>query len=288
MTTHTNTPSIQSKKTALVIGANGKTGRRVAQRLREASYSVKAASRSSETRFDWEDTATWKPALEGAQAAYVTYYPDLAFPGAAEKIEAFADLALRLGVKRLVLLSGRGEAGARDAERSLQESGADWTILRCAFFNQNFSEALSEAIKHGVFAMPVETAAEPFLDADDIAEIAFQSLTDDRHTGQLYELTGPRLLSLEQVAHELGQAIGRPVHFQSVSVSEYASELNQHGYPLEEAQAIAQLFTEVLDGRNAYTTDGVQRALGRAPRDFSDFARETAATGVWSLEEAAS
>lgn len=286
MTANTQTPSTQSKKTVLVIGPNGKTGRRVVKRLRNADYPVKAASRSSETTFDWLDETTWRPALLGTQAAYVTYYPDLAFPGAADKIETFAKLAVEMNVKRLVLLSGRGEAGARDAEIRLEQSGADWTNLRCAFFNQNFSEALSEAIKHGVFAMPVESAAEPFLDADDIAEIAFEALTDDRHIGQLYELTGPRLLSLEQIARELSDAIGRQVTFQAISMSEYAAELNQHGFPIEEANAIAQLFVEVLDGRNAYLADGVQRALGRAPRDFTDYAREAAATGIWNLEAA--
>ncbi|EDY82208.1 NmrA-like family [Verrucomicrobiia bacterium DG1235] len=288
MKTNTHTPSTQSKKTVLVIGANGKTGRRVVQRLRDANYPVKAASRSSETTFDWSDQSTWAPALQGTQAAYVTYYPDLAFPGAADKIEAFAKIAVSLNVKRLVLLSGRGEEGARDAEIRLEQSGAEWTILRCAFFNQNFSEALSEAIKHGVFSMPVKNAAEPFLDADDIAEIAFEALTKDRHIGQLYELTGPKLLSLEQVAQELSDAIGREVKFQAISQSDYATELNQHGFPIEEANAIAELFVEVLDGRNAYVTNGVQRALGRKPRDFAEYARQAAATGIWNLETALS
>lgn len=288
MTTNTNTPSTQSKKTVLVIGANGKTGHRVAKRLRDAKYPVKAASRSSETPFDWLEENTWAPALQGAQAAYITYYPDLAFPGAADKIETFSKLAVSMGVKRLVLLSGRGEEGARDAEIRLEQSGAEWTIVRCAFFNQNFSEALSEAIKHGVFSMPVETASEPFLDADDIAEIAFEALTNDRHVGQLYELTGPRLLTLKEVAQELSEAIGREIRFQSISANDYAAELKQHGFPSSEAQAISELFVEVLDGRNAYVTNGVQRALGRDPRDFTEYARKAAATGIWNLETALS
>lgn len=279
----TNTLS-SSKQTILVIGANGKTGSRVIQRLRAAQYPVKAASRSSETSFDWDDKSTWAPALEGAQAAYITVYPDLSFPGAAEKVEAFAKLAVGLGTKRLVLLSGRGEEGAQDAEQRLQKSGADWTIVRCSVFNQNFSESFTEAIRHGHLSMPVGDIQEPFVDAEDIADVVFASLTDDRHIGQLYELTGPRLLTLPQVAEALSEAMGREVQFHAVSVEEYARELVQHGFSKEEALPVAQLIADVLDGRNATLTNGVQRALGREPRDFTDFAREEAIAGTWNLE----
>ncbi len=281
MRTNTKSPL---KQTVLVIGANGKTGNRVVQRLRAAQYPVKAASRSSETTFDWSDNTTWAPALEGTQAAYITVYPDLSFPGAAENVEAFSKLAVSLGTKRLILLSGRGEEGAQDAEQRLQKSGADWTIVRCSVFNQNFSESFTEAIRHGHLSMPVGDIQEPFIDAEDIADVVFASLTDDRHIGQLYELTGPRLLTLPQVVEALSMALGREIQFLSVSVEEYALELVQHGFSKEEAQPVAQLIADVLDGRNATLSDGVQRALGREPRDFSDFAREEATAGTWSLE----
>ena len=185
-------------RTTLVLGASGKTGRRVADRLTAAGHSVRAASRSGETRFDWDDQATWAPALAGVEAAYITYYPDLAFPGAADTVGKFADLAVANGVRRLVLLSGRGEEGARQAELRVQSSGADWTIVRCAFFNQNFSETFVDAgAATASLAMPGGETPEPFLDAEDIADVVFAALTDDRHIGQLYELTGPRLLTLE-------------------------------------------------------------------------------------------
>ncbi len=274
--------------TTLVLGATGKTGRRVADRLRAAGSPVRAASRSGETRFDWQDQSTWAPALAGVDAVYITYYPDLALPGAADLVGTFADQAVANGVRRLVLLSGRGEEGARQAELRVQSSGADWTIVRCAFFNQNFSETFVEPVRHGVLAMPGGDTAEPFLDADDIADVVCAALTDDRHVGQLYELTGPRLLTLTEVTGELSTAVGREVLYIPVTPEEYASELVSHGMPEEEAVPIAELIAEVLDGRNAYLTDGVQRALGRPPRDFADYAHDTAATGVWSLERKAS
>jgi uncharacterized protein YbjT (DUF2867 family) len=132
--------------------------------------------------------------------------------------------------------------------------------------------------------MPGGDSAEPFLDADDIAEVVVAALTDDRHIGQLYELTGPRLLTLAEAAAELGAAVGREVRYLPVSAEDFAAELVTHGMPEQHAVPVSELIADVLDGRNAHLTDGVQRALGRAPRDFSDYARDTAATGVWNQE----
>ena len=272
----------------LVLGATGKTGKRVVDRLTAAGRPVRAASRSGETRFDWENEATWAPALDGVDAVYITYYPDLAFPGAADTVGRFADLAVANGVRRLVLLSGRGEEGARQAEVRVENSGADWTLVRCAFFDQNFEEAFVDAVRSGRLAVPGGDTAEPFLDADDIADVVFAALTEDRHIGQLYELTGPRLLTFSDVAAELSTAVGHEVQYLSVTPSEFASDLVTAGFPEGEAVPISELFTEVLDGRNASLTDGVQRALHRSPRDFADYARDAASTGVWNLELAAS
>lgn len=273
--------------TFLIIGGTGKTGRRVTDRLIEAGHRVRPVSRSTTPRFDWQDDTTWAPALEGVAAAYITYFPDLALPGAAETVQAFAHKAVELGVKRLVLLSGRGEEGAQRAERYLQDSGADWTIVRCAFFNQNFDENFADSIRAGVLAMPAGDTAEPFVDANDIADVVVASLTDDRHIGELYELTGPRLLTLEDAARDLTVAIGREVKYVSVTAEEFGAELGAHGMPEADATHLAELLTEVLDGRSSFLADGVERALGRAPRDFADYARDTAATGVWNVEELA-
>ena len=279
------TNTTKKTPTTLVLGASGKTGRRVVDRLTGAGCPVRAASRSGQTRFDWEDEATWAPALAGVDAVYITYYPDLAFPGAAETVGTFADVAVANGVSRLVLLSGRGEEGARQAEVRVENSGANWTLVRCAFFNQNFDEAFIGAVRAGVLAVPGGDTAEPFLDADDIADVVFAALTEDGHSGQLYELTGPRLLTFVEVATELSTALGRQIQYLPVTPKEFASELVTAGFPAEEAVPISELFAEVLDGRNSHLTDGVQRALGRAPRDFADYARNAAATGVWNPVE---
>jgi uncharacterized protein YbjT (DUF2867 family) len=263
-----------TNQTTLVIGATGKTGRRVAERLQARGAAVRAASRSSEIPFDWHEPATWEPALRGASAAYISYYPDLAAPGAADAIGELAELAVRIGVRRLVLLSGRGEDEAQRAERALQESGADWTIARCSWFAQNFSEgAFAESIAAGELALPVDSIGEPFVDVEDIADVAVAALTEDGHSRQLYELTGPRLLTFADAVGTIAAASGREVRFVRIGLEDFAAEVAELGVPEDEVALLRFLFTEVLDGRNEYVTDGVQRALGREPTDFREYAR---------------
>lgn len=288
MQNHTSSLSTPANKPVLVIGANGKTGRRLVDRFEAAGLPYRAASRSSEIPFDWNDRSTWNQAIEGCGSVYITVYPDLSFPGVAENVGIFANLAVTLGARRLVLLSGRGEEGAQDAEARLHRSGADVTIVRCSVFNQNFSESFADAIRHGRLSMPVGDIQEPFVDAEDIADVAFAAFTDDRHIGEAYELTGPRLLTLPQVVEELSTAMGRPVTYEAVSIPDYAKELVDHGFPEEESLPIAQLLADVLDGRNASLSDGVKRALGREPRDFAEFARAEVAAGTFDLKGAQS
>jgi uncharacterized protein YbjT (DUF2867 family) len=270
--------------TTLVLGGTGKTGRRVAQRLRARGVPIRIGLPSSEPTFDWDNRATWAPALRGIEAVYLTYYPDLASPGAAEAVGAFADLAVATGARRLVLLSGRGEEGARRGEQAVRHSGADLTIVRSAFMAQNFSEGFFlEQVQAGEVAFPAdEELAEPFIDAEDIADVAVAALTEDGHMGQIYEVTGPRLLTWADAVAEVGRATGRPIRYQVVSLEEYAALLLDNDVPADYVKMLTDVFTEVLDGHNAYLGDGVQRALGRPPRDFADFARDAAASGVWN------
>jgi uncharacterized protein YbjT (DUF2867 family) len=267
----------------LVLGGTGKTGRRVAQRLQALGVPTCIGSRSGTPAFDWEDPATWRAALQGMTAAYIAYHPDLAVPGASEVIRAFSATALECGVTRLVLLSGRGEDGAERSERALRESGADWTILRCSWFFQNFSESfLRDAVLSGTIALPVGGVLEPFVDADDIAEVAVAALTRPGHSRQLYELTGPRLMSFGQAAQEISAALARPVGYQPIALDDFLAGLREAGLGEPMLWLMNELFAQVLDGRNSSLADGVQRALGRAPGDFTDFLRREAAAGRWA------
>ncbi|MFC8732315.1 NAD(P)H-binding protein [Luteimicrobium sp. NPDC057192] len=269
--------------TTLVIGGTGKTGRRVVHGLTRRHHPVRIGSRTAGLPFDWDDPTTWAPALQGAHAAYITFQPDLAVPGAAAAIGELAQLAVDSGVRRLVLLSGRGEPEAEKAELALSESGADWTVLRASWFDQNFSESyLLDPVLDGRLALPAGTVPEPFVDADDIADVAVAALTERGHEGRTYELTGPRALTFADVAAEISAATGRSVDYLPLTPAEFAAELTGAGVPAEVVELLDYLFTTVLDGRNEHPADGVRQALGREPRDFADFARRTAATGVWN------
>ncbi|MBS0421984.1 MAG: NAD(P)H-binding protein [Proteobacteria bacterium] len=268
--------------TTLVLGGTGKTGRRIVDRLRRRDLPVRVGSRSGQPSFDWNDLSTWGRALDGVKSAYISFYPDIAIPGAPEAVAAFCEQALKQGTRRLVLLSGRGEAEAQRAEDILRASGADWTILRCSWFMQNFSEAFFlDSVLAGEVALPVGDMPEPFVDVDDIADVAVAALTDDRHIGKLYELTGPRLLTFAQAVEAISAETGRPVRFTSVSMADFSNTLTQQGTPAEVVVFLQYLFAEVLDGRNAHLTNGVEEALGRKPRDFVSYARDAANTGVW-------
>jgi uncharacterized protein YbjT (DUF2867 family) len=267
----------------LVLGGTGKTGRRVVERMTVRGYSVRAGSRSAVPSFDWNNEAGWDACLEGVTAVYITYAPDLAMPGAADSIRTFVELAKRRGVRRAVLLSGRGEEEAQACERIVQQSGLAWTIVRASWFNQNFSEgAFIDMVLSGAITLPAGDQVEPFVDVDDIADVVVAALTDDHHDGQIYEVTGPRLMSLADVAADLSRAAGREIAYVDVPHDAFVSEVASSGAPEEVVWMLDYLFATVLDGRNAHLTDGVQRALGREPRDFRDYAREVAASGLWS------
>lgn len=266
----------------LVLGATGKTGSRIAARLEENGYTVRRGSRSSETRFDWEEPETWGAALEGVSAAYISYFPDIAFPGAVEQVEAFTALAKAKGLQRLVLLTGRGEFHAERAEEVVRRSGVRFTIVRAAWFAQNFSEgALLDPVMAGVLPMPAGEVREPIIDVDDIADVAVAALTEDTHAGALYEVTGPRLMTFAEMANALSHAMGRTVEYLPISFSDFHAEIAQANGEMI-ADVITDIAKETLDGRNANLGDGVQRALGRAPRDFTEFANHAAQSGAWA------
>jgi uncharacterized protein YbjT (DUF2867 family) len=270
----------------LVTGGTGKTGKRVAERLRARGVETRVASRSANPSFDWNDADTWDAALEGVAAAYISYAPDLAIPGATELIRAFVDRAVALGVRRFVLLSGRGEEEAQACERIVQESGVEWTIVRASWFMQNFSEGeFLGMVLDGAITLPAAEVAEPFIDINDIADVAVAALTEADHSGEIYEVTGPRLLTFADAATEISVAAGRDVQFVQIPGNAFEGAIAESGAPDEIAWLLNYLFETVLDGRNEYVGDGVQRALGREPADFGNFARRIAARGIWSMSD---
>lgn len=272
----------QKKNITLVLGGTGKTGRRVAERLQQQGQTVRIGSRSARPPFDWDNETGWEACLKDVTAAYITYVPDLAMPGATDAIEAFVNQAKQAGVERLVLLSGRGEPEAQTCERIVEESGLEWTVIRAAWFNQNFSEgAFIDMVLDGAITLPGGDTAEPYIDADDIADVAVAALTEAGHSGQIYEVTGPRLMTMADVAADLSEATGRKIDYIDVPHEAFIAEISNSGAPKDVVWILDYLFSTILDGRNAHLTDGVARALGRPPKDFVEYAREIAASGIW-------
>lgn len=266
----------------LIIGKNGKTGSRVDRRLRALGHATRPVSRSTRPAFDWNDPKTWRPAIEGTRAAYVTYQPDLAVPGAEPTIKAFVQVAADAGLQHIVLLSGRGEQGAERAEAILRTSGLSWNIVRASWFCQNFSESfMLEGILAGELVLPAGDTLEPFIDADDIADVAVAALTEPRHRGKLFEVTGPRALTFAQCVQELSAALGRPLKYTQVPIDAYIDALQAQGVPEDMQWLLRELFTVVFDGRNSEVMSGVDEALGRPATDFRDYVRKTADSGVW-------
>jgi len=271
----------------LVIGSTGKTGRRVLERLEAQGVPTRAGSRGSVIPFDWHDPATWGPAVAGVRAAYVTFVPDLAVPGAPEAIQRFTDLAREAGVERIVLLSGRGESEARRSEQIVAESGLEWAVVRASWFAQNFSEGfLYDLVMAGTVALPVGDVREPFVDVDDIADVAVASLLAEPSPNRVYEVTGPRLMGFAEAVREVASAIGREVTFVPIPHPAFLDGAAASGVPADYVALLDYLFTEVLDGRNESLATGVQEALGREPRDFREYAADAAAAGAWAVEVA--
>lgn len=268
----------------LILGGKGKTGSRVVQRLQKLGYSnIRIGSRSASPAFDWENSETWGEVLKDMETVYITFQPDLAISSALNTIQQFTTLAVELGISKMVLLSGRGEKEAQLCEEVVMNTAPNWTIVRASWFNQNFSESFFlEPILAGHVALPRAEALEPFTDANDIADVVVQTIIDDKHNGQIYELTGPRLLTLPQAISEISKACGRSIEFQSITLEENVNMLRMYQLPEDHIWLFNYLFEEVLDGRNATISNDIEKILGRKATDFSEFVKTTAATGVWN------
>jgi uncharacterized protein YbjT (DUF2867 family) len=272
----------------LIIGGNGKTGRRVDQRLQSLGYTTRPLSRSSNPPFDWTNRETWRTALSGTKTAYVTYQPDLSVPRAAADIKAFTDIALELGLEHVVLLSGRGEEGAERAEEILKSSGISWNVVRANWFFQNFSESfMLDGILSGELALPADDTLEPFIDVDDIAEVAVAALTKPELRNRLFEVSGPRSMTFAQCMHEISEALGRPIQYTQVPIDAYIGALKAQQVPEETQWLMRELFTVLFDGRNSQIAHGVEEALGRPATDFKEYLEKTIPTGVWNSNRVA-
>ena len=275
---------MKKQSNILVTGATGKTGRKVVEGLKQQNQNVRLGTRRNDPVFDWDDPATWPNALAGMDKVYIVYYPDLAVPGAFEAIKGLIEEAKKAGVKKVVLLSGKGETEAERCEQVVANSGLDYTLVRASWFNQNFSESFFlEPILTGHAALPMSHVKIPFVDTRDIAEVVVKVLLDDAHNGKTYEITGPRAITFEEAIMEIANQTGKDIKFQAISLATYNSTMTAAGVPSDYIWLIDYLFREVLGNeKNQVVTNDVEKVLGRKATDFKDYVQETAASGVWN------
>jgi len=275
---------METKSKILVIGGTGKTGRKVAIRLKESGHQVRIGSRSATPSFDWSNSDTWTEAMQGMDKVYITFQPDLAVPGALEAIEELMKKAKSCNIKKVVLLSGKGEREAELCEQVVIHSGIDHTIVRASWFNQNFSESFFlEPILEGFVALPQSEAKVPYVDTDDIADVVVEALLNEKHNGEIYQLTGPRLLTFKDVIQEISNKSKRTIEFTPIALPAYVKIMKQQGVPADFVWLIEYLFSEVLGNpSNAEITNDIQMVLGRKPKDFSDYVTETVEAGAWN------
>ncbi|QEY32714.1 hypothetical protein EVJ50_11235 [Synechococcus sp. RSCCF101] len=275
-------PPSPSTRTTLVLGSSGKTGRRIAARLHERGCAVRSGSRTASPAFHWEDPSTWSDVLSDVAQMVVILPSSLPIAGTPARFRALVQVAEAHGVERLVLVSGRGEAACLEWEAALRESSLAWTVLRSAWFQQNLSEGdFAPMVRDGALAVSHADVPEPFVDLDDLADVAVAVLSGPGHDGEILEVTGPRLISFRQLAGVLTEALGRPIGIEALSQADLLAAAAAGGASEEELGLIDYLFGALLDGRNAHLGDGVQRVLGRAPRDVAAFACAEAASGRW-------
>jgi len=271
------------KNNILVIGGTGKTGRRVVERLENLGHNVRIGGRNSQPVFNWDDVSTYAPALKGMDMAYIVYYPDLAVPGAKKAIAALTEAALKEGVDKVVLLSGKGETEAEACEQIVANSGLNYTLVRASWFNQNFSEgAFLDFILAGQVALPMPDAEIPFVDADDLADMATKALLDSSLNGQTLTVTGPRKMTFREVVAAMAEGIGKEIQYIPISIEEFKAGMKAAGLPDSYVWLFGYLFKEVLGNpENQDISHDMERVLGRKATDFTEYVEKTVKTGIW-------
>jgi uncharacterized protein YbjT (DUF2867 family) len=280
-------------QTVLVLGATGKSGRRLVPRLAARGVSVRAASRRpgpDRVLFDWDRPETHRAALAGADAVYLI--PADGVEDTTHQVGPFLQTAASCGVRRVVVVSSLlvefpntpPDSGRHRLEEQVRESELEWTVLRPSFIDQNFSEGflLPGILAAGLIASAAGDGKVAAADADDIAAVAAAALTEPGHAGATYVVTGPEALTFEEVAATISAAAGRPVRHQPITPGELTAILSQAGVPADYAAGIVASQVAIAEGHGAVVADAVRDVGGKQPVHFAAYAAAAAAAGVWA------
>lgn len=268
-----------------VLGATGTTGRLVAQHVLEAGHGIRRASRTSPVRFDWDAPTTWAPAVSGATAVYLV--PDER-PGGVARLTSFLRICRAAGVERAVLLSARDWIDAdlpagHEREAAVEASGLAWTILRPAWFAQDFltMQCFAAGVRAGRLPYNSGTGAVAFVDAADIADVAVAALTAPGHAERRYELSGLSPVTMPAAARTLSEALERPVEAVPMRIDDYAAHLRELRYDDAGVHAMVFFSRAARAGELSYLSSGTLEALGRPARSFAEFVTGAARSPSW-------
>ena len=262
--------------TLLLLGGTGKVGRRLAERLEAQGHTARAVGRNSTPRFDWRDESTWAPALDGVDGVFIVG------PGSASdwstRLEHFLATAAEQRVRHAMLLSARGveflpDGAVARAEAALRRGPLAWTIVRPTHFAQNFTEAMFVPGDDGAFFAPVADGREPFIDVNDIADVAAVALTDEGYDGRILELSGPRAIDFDEAARILSEVSGRAISYVSESDVAHIARLRGQGLPEGYIEWRMAMLRGIASGADAYLSSDVEAVLGRSATSFEEWAR---------------
>jgi uncharacterized protein YbjT (DUF2867 family) len=269
----------------LILGGTGKVGSRIAQILLSNGHTVRVVSRRSALRFDWHDESTWAPSLDGSSGVFIVG------PGSASDwsplLSRFLDMAAAAGVERAVLLSARGveflpDGAVARAEAALQRGHVPWVILRPTHFAQNFTEAMFVPMGGAVRA-PVGNGRQPFIDVQDIAEVAVAALTSGAFDRRILELSGPDAISFDHAAEVLSRVSQSHVHFEDQTDDAHVAELRASGTPEGYVEWRMAMLGGIRSGHDAYVSgDHIQEVLGRPATSFETWARREVPSAEWA------
>ena len=267
--------------TTLILGGTGRTGSLLADKLTRHGVTARtAARRGADVRFDWDDKATYAPALAGADRLYlvtpvlrVTY---------AEQVAEFLDLAEATGVRHVTFLSAynadQAPAGIDIAaiENDLAaRTAVTSSVLRPAWVMQNFADDHLPVID-GVITAPSRGGREAFVDAEDIASVAAQTLLrPEAHAGARYDLTGPQALTFAEAADIISSVSGRLIAYHDIDQEAWIGGALAMGVPADYAVMLRWLTGAVISGNGATPADDIEKVTGRAATSFRTFAERS-------------
>src|SRR5918999_1384261 len=205
------------------------------------------------------------------------------------------DAASAAGVRHIVKQSVMGAAEEayslakihRPVEKAIERSGVAWTFLRPNSFMQNAVTFMSPTIRaEGAFYSASGQARISHIDVRDLAAVAVAALMGAGHEGRIYTLTGPEALTYEDMADQLSRALGRVIRHVNLPPADLKAGMLAEGMPESITDRMLDLESYFREGRASTITDDVKRVIGREPKRFADYVRDTAATGVWNADVA--